>query len=58
MPMYEVDGKAPSVDESVYLSDGATLIGDVRLQQDVSVWTGVVVRGDNIEKSSKLKIEI
>lgn len=47
MPKYEVDGKSPTVDESVYVADGATLIGDVRLSADVSVWTGVVIRGDN-----------
>ena len=47
MPKYEVDGKSPTVDESVYVADGATLIGDVRLSANVSVWTGVVIRGDN-----------
>ena len=47
MPKYEVDGKSPMIDETVYVADGATLIGDVRLSANVSVWTGVVMRGDN-----------
>ncbi|NKC14318.1 MAG: gamma carbonic anhydrase family protein [Gammaproteobacteria bacterium] len=47
MPIYEVDGKAPTIDDSVYIADGATVIGDVTLGPQVSVWTGAVLRGDN-----------
>ena len=47
MAIYEVDGKPPKIDGSVYLADGATVIGDVTLMEDVSVWTGAVLRGDN-----------
>ena len=47
MPIYEVDGKAPTIHDSVYVADGATVIGDVTLGADVSLWTGAVLRGDN-----------
>ena len=47
MPVYRVDGKSPTIAESVYVADGATVIGDVSLADSVSLWTGVVLRGDN-----------
>lgn len=47
MPVYEVDSKTPKIDETVYIADGATVIGDVTLSKDASVWTGAVLRGDN-----------
>ena len=47
MPVYAVDGKAPVIDESVYVADGAVVIGDVTLAADVGLWTGAVLRGDN-----------
>lgn len=47
MPIYEVDGKAPNIDDSVYVSDGATVIGDATLGAGCSMWTGSVVRADN-----------
>ncbi len=37
---------APTVDESVYLAPGATLVGDVTVGVDSSVWFGAVIRGD------------
>jgi len=38
MTMRETDGR--------YIADTARVIGDVRLGRDVSVWYGVVIRGD------------
>ena len=40
-------GSAPRVDESAFVADNATLIGDVTVGQDSSVWFGAVLRGDN-----------
>ncbi len=40
-------GKLPQVDESAFVADNATLVGDVTLEQDASVWFGAVLRGDN-----------
>src|SRR3546814_6949905 len=39
-------GVLPTLGERVYLDPAATLIGDVVLGDDVSLWPGVVVRGD------------
>lgn len=39
-------GVSPSVPESVFLAAGASLLGDVKLGEDVSIWPGVSLRGD------------
>jgi carbonic anhydrase/acetyltransferase-like protein (isoleucine patch superfamily) len=36
----------PKIHESVFLCDGACIIGDVVLEKDVSVWFNTVIRGD------------
>lgn len=42
----EYRGMYPKVGSNVYLADDAVLIGDVVLEDDVSVWWGAVLRGD------------
>src|SRR5207237_5655628 len=44
--LYAFDGKVPLVHESVFLADGARVIGDVELAENVSIWFNTVVRGD------------
>ena len=39
-------GIAPTLGERVYVDAAATVIGDVVLGDDVSIWPGVVLRGD------------
>ena len=39
-------GKTPQIGERVYLAETAAVIGDVVLEDDVSVWYNAVVRGD------------
>lgn len=39
-------GKLPQLGERVYVDPAATLIGDVELGDDASVWPGTVIRGD------------
>ena len=39
-------GVLPTLGERAYVDPAATLIGDVVLGDDVSLWPGVVVRGD------------
>ncbi|MEN9809065.1 MAG: hypothetical protein RLZZ488_632 [Pseudomonadota bacterium] len=39
-------GRLPKLHESVFLADGARVIGDVILGKDCSVWFNTVVRGD------------
>ncbi|EDP65784.1 Carbonic anhydrase/acetyltransferaseisoleucine patch superfamily protein [alpha proteobacterium BAL199] len=46
--LYELEGKAPVVDPAKsWVADSASLIGDVVLEEDASVWFGAVLRGDN-----------
>lgn len=46
MAIYELDGISPKVAESAWVADSAEVIGDVVLGDDVSIWFGVVARGD------------
>lgn len=39
-------GHTPKADSALFVAPTATLIGDVTLQKDVSVWYGAVLRGD------------
>jgi len=38
--------KAPQVAKSTYIHEAATIIGDVSIDENSSVWPGVVIRGD------------
>lgn len=40
------NGMAPQLGERVYIDPAATVIGDVTLGDDCSVWPGAVIRGD------------
>jgi carbonic anhydrase/acetyltransferase-like protein (isoleucine patch superfamily) len=46
MAIYELDGVAPRIPETAWVADSAQVMGDVELAEDVSVWFGVVIRGD------------
>jgi carbonic anhydrase/acetyltransferase-like protein (isoleucine patch superfamily) len=39
-------GISPTIHESVFICEGARIIGDVVLEKDVSVWYNTVIRGD------------
>jgi len=39
-------GKTPRLGQRAYIDPAATVIGDVELGDDVSVWPGAVIRGD------------
>ena len=39
-------GKWPQVDPSAFVAENATLIGDVTVGPDASIWYGCVLRGD------------
>ena len=49
MPIYAIDGAQPHFDDrsSNWLAPDATLIGNLSIGRDVSIWSGVVMRGDN-----------
>ncbi|MBX3217067.1 MAG: gamma carbonic anhydrase family protein [Labilithrix sp.] len=46
MPIYSHKGVTPKIGERVYLAPNATVIGDVVIDDDSSVWFGAVIRGD------------
>ncbi|HWP82659.1 MAG TPA: gamma carbonic anhydrase family protein [Bacteroidota bacterium] len=39
-------GKVPKIHASVFLAEGAHIIGDVEIGEDSSVWFNAVIRGD------------
>ena len=45
--LLELDGIGPTVDETAFVSEHATLIGDVRVGPRSSVWYGAVIRADS-----------
>jgi carbonic anhydrase/acetyltransferase-like protein (isoleucine patch superfamily) len=59
--------KIPSIHDSVYLCDNITIVGDVEIKRDSSVWYGSVIRGDvnyikigertNIQDNSVLHVQ-
>lgn len=42
----EVRGFTPEFGENCFLADNATIIGDVTMGRDCSIWFGAVLRGD------------
>lgn len=42
----EVRGKSPIIGENVFLAENATVVGDVEMGKDCSIWFGAVLRGD------------
>ncbi len=46
MPVYELRGVRPALGRDVFVAENASVIGDVHLGDEASVWFGVVVRGD------------
>jgi carbonic anhydrase/acetyltransferase-like protein (isoleucine patch superfamily) len=49
MPLYELDGVAPQTPQAgrFWIAPDAHVIGKVRLAEDVGIWFGAVLRGDN-----------
>ena len=46
MALVSFGGKMPRIGKRAYVAENATLIGDVSLGEDSSVWYGAVLRGD------------
>jgi len=44
--LYELMGRLPEIDESCYVSENASIIGEVKLSKNVSIWDFVALRGD------------
>jgi len=47
MPVYQIDQKKPQIADSAWIAPNATVIGDARLGDNVSIWWNAVLRGDN-----------
>lgn len=46
MPLYEFEGKRPTVHPEAFVAPTATLIGDVTVEKGASIWYGAVLRAD------------
>jgi carbonic anhydrase/acetyltransferase-like protein (isoleucine patch superfamily) len=46
MPLFEFEGKRPTVHPSAFIAPTAVLIGDVTVEERASVWYNAVLRGD------------
>jgi carbonic anhydrase/acetyltransferase-like protein (isoleucine patch superfamily) len=46
VPLFEFEGKRPTVDQGAFVAPTATLVGDVRVEEGASVWYGAVLRAD------------
>jgi len=42
----KVEGKSPKMGKGCFLAENATVVGDVHMGDECSVWFGAVVRGD------------
>lgn len=47
MTIFNLGDKSPQLDSNVWIAPNATVIGDVRLGSNASVWWNAVLRGDN-----------
>ncbi|MFB6269638.1 MAG: gamma carbonic anhydrase family protein [Halobacterium sp.] len=47
--LHSFDGTTPDVADSAYVAEEATVIGDVTIGPEASVWPGAVLRGDHGE---------
>jgi carbonic anhydrase/acetyltransferase-like protein (isoleucine patch superfamily) len=46
MPLFAFEGHAPTVSPTAWIAPTATLVGDVRVEDEASVWYGAVLRAD------------
>lgn len=47
MPLFTIDERRPQLGTGAWVAPNATVIGDVRLAENASVWWNAVLRGDN-----------
>ncbi|HEY0299371.1 MAG TPA: gamma carbonic anhydrase family protein [Arachidicoccus sp.] len=44
--LHPLNGKTPQVGENVFIAPNATIVGDVTVGNDCSIWFNAVIRGD------------
>jgi carbonic anhydrase/acetyltransferase-like protein (isoleucine patch superfamily) len=47
MALYRLDDRVPRLQAGAWVADSATVVGDVDLGEDASVWFGTILRGDS-----------
>ena len=49
MALYDLDGICPTIPQSgnYWVAENATVLGNVNLEENASVWFNAVLRGDN-----------
>src|ERR1700689_903614 len=45
-PLFAFEGRAPEVSPTAFVAPTATLVGDVRVEAEASIWYGAVLRAD------------
>ena len=46
MPLFSFEGREPQVSPEAWIAPTATLVGDVRVEAQASIWYGAVLRAD------------
>lgn len=46
VPLFSFEGHAPQVSSQAWIAPTATLVGDVRVEAEASIWYGAVLRAD------------
>ena len=46
MPLFAFEGREPTVSPGAWIAPTATLVGDVRVDAEASIWYGAVLRAD------------
>jgi carbonic anhydrase/acetyltransferase-like protein (isoleucine patch superfamily) len=46
MPLFAFEGRRPEVDPTAFIAPTATLVGEVTVEANASVWYGAVIRAD------------
>jgi carbonic anhydrase/acetyltransferase-like protein (isoleucine patch superfamily) len=46
MPLFAFEGKEPTISPTAWIAPTATLVGDVLVEDDASIWYGAVLRAD------------
>jgi len=47
MPLFEFEGRRPTIADDAFIAPTATIVGDVTVEPGASVWYGAVLRGDD-----------
>lgn len=46
MPLFSFEGKSPTIHPTAFIAPTASIVGDVTIEENASVWYGTVLRGD------------